>query len=235
MGNPTVESRGGVGSAPNCYLGVCGAGAGGLAIATGLRDHWQWRPEWASDRPCLLWYLTFPHQAALWRLAERVHARVHGVRTVDVVPLQWLHLTLDDVGFVDELTPGQVEDVVESVHAAVEGWRVPPITLGPVTTMVGALVLRAAPEAELGQLRDRLRASTGAVLGHDAASGLGDFWPHVTLAYSNDACDRRTVMEPLGTVSSDQVVVAAPQLTLAAATRRNRHYQWTARSVIPLT
>jgi 2'-5' RNA ligase len=206
-----------------------------LAIADGLRDHWQWRPEWASDRPCLLWYLTFPHQTALWRLAERVQSRVGGVRTVDVVPLSWLHLTLDDVGFVDELTPGQVEDVVESVHGAVEGWRVPPITLGPVTTMVGALVLRAAPEAELGQLRDLLRASARAVLGPDAPSVLGDFWPHVTLAYSNAACDRHTVMEPLGTVSFEQVVVAAPSLTLAAATRRNRHYQWTARSVIALT
>jgi 2'-5' RNA ligase len=205
-----------------------------LAIATGLRDHWQWRPEWASNRPCLLWYLAFPDQPALWGLAERVHARVNRVKAVDVVPLRWMHLTLDDVGFVDELTPGQVEDVVESVHAALEGWKVPPIILGPVTTTVGALVLRGAPEVELGQLRDRLRASTGAVLGPDAASVLGDFWPHVTLAYSNDACDRRTVMEPLGAISSDRVVVAGSHLTLAAVTRRSRHYQWTARSVIAL-
>jgi hypothetical protein len=30
------------------------------------------------------------------------------------------------------------------------------------------------------------------------------------------------------------VVVSVPQLTLAAVTRRNRHYQWTARAAIDL-
>lgn len=201
---------------------------------TDLRDHWQWRPDWASDRPCLLWYLTFDHEPELWRLSERVHGRLHCARTLDAVPLPWLHLTLDDVGFVDELAPDQVEEVIGTAGAAVKGWRAPPITLGPITTMVSALVLRAAPAVELGHLHHRLRASTAAVLGPDAASGLGDFRPHVSLAYSNDACDRRTVMEPLATLSCEQVAVAAPQLTLAAVTRRSRHYQWTTRSVIPL-
>jgi 2'-5' RNA ligase len=206
-----------------------------LAVAPGLRDHWQWRPDWATDRPCLLWYLSFPRDAALWRLAGRVHARLHGVPTVDAVPLRWLHLTLDDVGFVDQLSAGQIEAVVESGLSAADGWKVPPVTLGPVATMEDALVLRASPEAELGELRDRLRDSTETVLGPEAASGLKDFRPHVTLAYSNDDCDQRMVMEPLGTVSSDQVVVAPPQLTLAEVTRRNRHYQWTARAAITLT
>jgi 2'-5' RNA ligase len=157
------------------------------------------------------------------------------VPTLDAVPLPWLHLTLDDIGFVDQLSPGQIEAVVESGLSATDGWKMPPVTLGPVDTMEDALVLRASPKAELGQLRDRLRDSTETVLGPDATSGLRDFRPHVTVAYSNGDCDQRTVMEPLGAVSSDQVVAAPPQLTLAEVTRRNRHYQWTARAAITLT
>ncbi len=198
--------------------------------ATGLKDHWQWRPEWAIERPRLMWYLTFENQPELRQLADRAHACLHGVETVDLVPGQWLHLTVDDVGFVDELPPAQVDDVLESARAAIAGWRVPSITLGPVATMADALVLRAAPPDELGLLRARLRTSTATALGADAASGPDNFWPHVTLAYSNDACDRRTVMEPLAAVSSDHIVSARWQLTLAAVTRRNRHYQWTSRA-----
>jgi 2'-5' RNA ligase len=78
-----------------------------------LRDHWQWRPEWVADRACLLWYLTFESQSELSRRAEQVHACLGGVPSVDVVPPPWLHLTLDDVGFLDELGAGQVAQVDE--------------------------------------------------------------------------------------------------------------------------
>lgn len=194
--------------------------------ATTLQDHWLWRPEWAIERPCLMWYLTFENQPELHELATRAQSCLLGVETVDLVPPQWLHLTLDDVGFVDEIPPAHVDDVLASARVGMAGWEVPSITLGPVDTMADALVLRAAPEHELGLLRARLRSSTAAALGAEASSGTGNFWPHVTLAYINDACDRRTVMEPLAAVSSVEVVVARSQLTLAAVTRRDRHYQW---------
>lgn len=194
--------------------------------ATTLKDHWQWRPEWAIERPCLMWYLTFENQPELHELATRAQSCLQGVETVDLVPPQWLHLTLDDVGFVDEMPLARFDDVLESARVGMEGWEVPSMTLGPVDTMADALVLRAAPEDELGLLRARLRSSTVTALGAKASSGPATFWPHVTLAYINHACDRRTVMEPLAAVSSDEVVVARPQLALAAVTRRDRHYQW---------
>jgi 2'-5' RNA ligase len=202
--------------------------------APGLRDHWQWRPDWASERPCLLWYLTFESQPALSRQAEQAQARLRGVRAVDLVPLPWLHLTLDDVGFADELAPRQVDGVVAAAAASVAGWEPPPVTLGPMAPMEDAVVLQAGPAAELARLRERLRMATTAVLGPGTVSGLEDFRPHVTLAYLNDACEPGLVMDPLTPVRQAQVVVAVPRLTLAAVTRRDRHYQWTCRAVLPL-
>jgi 2'-5' RNA ligase len=182
-----------------------------------------------------MWYLTFENQPELTERAKRAQACLRGVETVDLVPLLWLHLTLDDVGFVDEISPAQVDDVVESARADTADWKVPWITLGPVTTMEDAIVLRAAPEDELKAWRDRLRATTSRVLHAGAvAAHPYDFPPHVTLAYSNDACDRRTVMEPLAALPADQFVIAPPQVTLAAVTRRDRHYQWTVRASLAL-
>ncbi len=199
-----------------------------------LRDHWQWRPDWAEDRPCLLWYLTFESRPELSRQAEEVQALLRGIRLVDVVPLPWLHLTLDDVGFADEVSPERVEAVVEATRCAVKGWVPPLMTLGPVAPMEDAVVLAAGPADALGDLRDRLRAATTSVMGPETASGLDEFWPHVTLAYLNDACEPSEVMDPLAPVSAAQVAVAVPRLTLASVTRRDRHYQWTARAVLPL-
>lgn len=192
-----------------------------------LRDHWQWRPEWAVDRACLLWYLTFESQPELARQAEQVRACLGDVALVDVVPAPWLHMTLDDVGFADELAADQVELVVSSARASVAGWVPPPLTLGPLAPMDDSVVLAAGPVTELVDLRDRLRTATTAVLGAGATSCLDDFRPHVTLAYLNDACEPDAVMGPLGPLAASRVVVAAPRLTLASVTRRDRHYQWT--------
>jgi len=197
-----------------------------------MRDHWQWRPEWAVDRPCLLWYLTFENQPRLWQAAEELQSRLHEARTVDPVPPQWLHLTLEDVAFVDELAPAQVEDIVELAGVAVDGWSAPPLTLGPVAAMGSALVLEAGPREKLRELRDRLRACTALAVGPDRVRGPEQFRPHVSFGYINGPCEARAMVEPIEDLVSEHITVSVPQLTLAAVTRRNRHYQWTARAAL---
>lgn len=198
-----------------------------------LRDHWEWRPEWVPDRACLLWYLTFDRQPELSRQLEQVHACLSDVPQVDVVPPPWLHLTMDDVGFADELAPGEVEQVLASARATVTGWTHPPLALGPLVPMEDSVVLAAGPVLELVGLRDRLRAATSSVLGAGTASRLDEFRPHVTLAYLNDACEPREVMDPLAPVAGVRVPVTGLRLTLASVTRRDHHYQWTARAEVP--
>jgi 2'-5' RNA ligase len=198
-----------------------------------LRNHWSWRPEWASDRPRLLWYLTFDSHPELARAARVAQERLRAVPTVDLVPVPWLHLTLEDVGFVDELPPEQVDRVVATADAAVADWTPPALTLGPLAPMEDAVVLQADPAHELDDLRGRLRGATSAVLGPTATSILEHHPPHVTLGYLNDSCDPSTVMAPLEPCV-EQVQVVVPRVTLAAVTRRDRHYQWTARAELAL-
>jgi 2'-5' RNA ligase len=201
-----------------------------IPVVTSLEDHWTWRPDWAADRPCLLWYLTFTGQPVLADLVETARARLSSVAAVDPVPAPWLHLTLDDVGFEDEVAPEQVRDVVARVFAAVAEQPLPPLELGPVNTMVDALVLEAAPGDALVELRDLLRTCTEEVL-PGAASALDAFWPHVTLAYSNAPVGRAALLAALDDLGEARLVVE-PQLVLAAVTRREKHYQWTSRALV---
>jgi len=207
----------------------------GRAAAEDLADHWTWRPDWTTERACLLWYITFtePQHAELHRLTRAVHDGLADEPTIDPVPLPWLHLTLDDVGFEDRLGPGEVADVVAAVFARIGDLPPPRVTLGPVTTMADALVLAVEPEAALVGLRDLLRSCTDAVL-PGSTTLLDEFWPHVTLAYANTPVTRARLMAPLsGLGIADRRVDVRPHLTLAAVTRRDRHYQWTARAVVP--
>lgn len=199
-----------------------------------LGNHWSWRPEWGVDRPCLMWYLSFENQPGLWHHAERIQERLAGVRAVDPVPTPWLHLTVHDVGFVDETPPDRVEDLVQLARSATDGWRPSTLHLGPVFAMGTALVLRAGPEDRLGDLRDRLRACTAVAIDSDRGGGPRRFSPHVSVGYTNARCEVARVLEPIADLAEEQLVVPVPRLTLASVTRRNRHYQWIARATLDL-
>ncbi len=67
-----------------------------------FRDHWTWRPDWTADRPRLLWYLTFEDAPQLRSAVEPAAGPLKEAGT-DIVAPDWLHLTVADVGFADEL------------------------------------------------------------------------------------------------------------------------------------
>jgi 2'-5' RNA ligase len=199
-----------------------------------LENHWSWRPEWGIDRPCLMWYLTFENQPGLWHHAVRIQGRLATVTSIDPVPTPWLHLTVHDVGFVDETPPDRVDDLVQLARSATDGWRAPTLHLGPVSTMGTALVLRAGPVDRLSDLRDRLRACTAVAIGPDRAGGPRVFSPHVSVGYANGHSEVARVLEPIADLAEQQLIVSVPRLTLASVTRRNRHYQWVARATLDL-
>jgi 2'-5' RNA ligase len=198
-----------------------------------LEDHWAWFPEWTSERPLLMWYLTFEDSPQVARHAERVQASLRGIDALDLVPTRWLHLTLDAVAFVDDLTPERTADVIASARAATSGHRPPTLTLGPVTTTRTALVLRAAPHGQLERLRGRLVDSTGDRLAGTEVRLRRAFAPHVSLAYGNDWFERCSPARSVAAAWSETVQVVAPRLTLAVVTRADREYRWTARSAFP--
>jgi 2'-5' RNA ligase len=196
-----------------------------------LLAHHNWRTDWTHDRPCLYWYLTFESQTELTSLFHRVEDELHRLTAVDVVPPSWLHLTLQEVGFLDEVSASHLDDLVHATASVAELLPLR-LDLGPITTMTDAVVLRSHPSDELMALQSALAAGIESAPWHVPAAE--PFWPHVTLAYTNRDCHRVDVMEALADVACHTTSVTVPRLTLAAVTRHPGHYRWSAVASLPV-
>lgn len=193
-----------------------------------LDDHWRWRPEWAVDRPCWYWYLTFDAPAIARAVGAPLLSAVEAVPWLDPVPPAWMHLTLCDVGFADELDPQVVHDVVAAVEPQVAERLPMELSLRRVAAMHGAVVLPAGPLEALRRLWDAVASATQRVLGPTRPLfHRHELWPHVSLGYVNRAVGREDVASALGRWPLAAAArVAVDGLTLASVTRRDRHYQW---------
>jgi hypothetical protein len=72
-------------------------------LPTQMADRWWQRPGRRPDRELYHWHLLLHDQPVVREMAARAQDRLVGLLGLDMVPIQWLHLTTYVVGFVDEL------------------------------------------------------------------------------------------------------------------------------------
>lgn len=98
-------------------------------------------------------------------------ARLAELPGLDLVPAEWLHLTMQGIGFADEVGAGDTVRIVAAVRRRCAGLAPVRLTLGPAQAV---RKLRAAVRAGIAEVWGPARVPEGA----------GDFTPHVSLAYS---------------------------------------------------
>ena len=157
-------------------------------MVSGIRNHWWWRPGMRPGRRVDTFYVTFDGLTAVRELAESARRRLSALPGLDLVPDQWLHLTMQEVGFSDEVTGTELAAIVT---AATDGL----VALAPVTVTVGSPVLAGegifcpvTPAGGLGPARDAVRAAIGQARGSERVPDSAEWarWsPHVSLAYAN--------------------------------------------------
>jgi hypothetical protein len=84
-----------------------------------ITDHWWWRP----GRRRYAWHVTFADIPSVGRLAARARARARlaGLPGLDLVPARWLHLTMQDVGFTDEVPDADLAAIVAAARRYLTG------------------------------------------------------------------------------------------------------------------
>lgn len=200
-----------------------------------LVDHRRWRPDWTTGRSCLYWYLTFETDHLVGELDPGALAAVARVPWLDPVPPEWMHLTLCDVGFGDELDDRVPHVAVAGVAEAIGDHPPLEIRLGPVEALPGAVVLRAEPLARLRDLQDRVRQHTRRALGPDRELvHRHTFWPHVSLGYTNRPVDEHELDEVLAGLGPVSARVTVRSVVLASVVRGRSGYEWTVRAEVPL-
>jgi 2'-5' RNA ligase len=206
---------------------------------TRMVNHWL-KPGWYRGRQFYSWYLTFEHCSALHDLARYYGAALAGL-PVDIVPVQWLHLTIQSIGVAGEVSGEDLRGIGDA--AATHCAAIPSfdVTIGRMVVHPEAVVMLATPSESLRSLRSSLRNAIADVWGMDAVldteGSRDEFVPHVTLAYSRGdepaaplidavrAIDRRFVTLPVNaahllSVQRDVPAYRWSPVTVAALGRR---------------
>ncbi|GGS34908.1 2'-5' RNA ligase family protein [Actinokineospora fastidiosa] len=192
-----------------------------------MRDHWWWRPGWRVGRSFYTWHFTFAADPAAARLVADYAPLVRALPMLDPVPVRWLHLTTQGVGFTDEVARGDLDRIVEAARERCARLSPFTITLGPAYVDAETIQLPASPAQPLTEVRRSLRDAIAAVWGADKVPESADgFRAHVTLAYSNSAGPREPIAKALADHGDHTAAVTIAAVSLIDLNRDRRAYEW---------
>ncbi|MGW0491129.1 2'-5' RNA ligase family protein [Streptomyces olivaceus] len=201
-----------------------------------MRNHWWWRPGWKVGRRFYTWHLTFEGQSDLHRLAaEYRNALAPLGSALTPIPDQWLHLTMQGIGFIDEVSERDVEGIAEAARphlAAVPSFE---LHFEAESLDPEAILLPARPSEPVHRVREAIRAAIGEVLGREQVPESADgFTPHVSVAYSAGAGPMAPVLGALAALQARPAHVRISSAELIIIHRDRMMYEWEPYAAVPL-
>jgi 2'-5' RNA ligase len=198
-----------------------------MTDVTELRDHWYWRPGWKVGRSFYTWHITFANAPAVATLAEQYAAALAELPEYDPIPLEWLHLTMQGIGFTDEVDRAIVDQVVDAARTRLAKIAPVTITIGPAEIDPEALRLPVQPVEPLIGIRDAIRAAIADVCGEDNVPESSDYRPHVSLGYTNTTGPAQRALNSLVGHTPRTAQVTVDSAALIDLNRDHKMYQWT--------
>ena len=127
------------------------------------RNHWWWRDGWGPGTRYLTWHLTFEGATDLHRTARRAGASLGQIPGVDVVPVEWLHLTMTGVGFAEDVDSATRKSIASSGLDLASNLSVAPVVFDRVFLLREGLCLSTTSPwlQELKKLQVELGRSIG--------------------------------------------------------------------------
>ncbi|MEH0975114.1 2'-5' RNA ligase family protein [Micromonospora sp. CPCC 205546] len=198
-----------------------------------LIEHWYWRPGWRADRRFYTWHLTFEHQPELHRFVTDLQRQLV-LPGLDLVPLDGLHLTMQGLGFTDEVSAPDLNTIVAEVRQRCAGLAPLELSLGPADPDAEGIGLLVQPWDRVEHLRATIRDAIGAVWPAVPEPADG-FRPHVTIAYSGSPAPTDPIRARLAELRDQPPARATvSEVTLIALRRENRTYRWTTAATVSL-
>jgi 2'-5' RNA ligase len=146
--------------------------------------------------------------------------------TLDPVSVRWLHLTMQGIGFTDEVDRDDVDAIADAVRDRCAALAPFTITLGPARVDPEALMLPVHPAQPVARLRATIRAAIADVWGPDNVPEDADgFRPHVSLAYSNAAGPAEPIIQRLGAQPVTAAEITVHRAALIDLNRDHKVYE----------
>jgi hypothetical protein len=171
--------------------------------------------------------LVLDYQAALTRL-----------RGLDLIPVRWLHLTMQGIGFTDEISHDEITAVTGALRDRFRTITPPVVTFNQPAVWSEAVVLPATPVDALRQLREGAYEAIQAVLGQDhmpePPEAITHYRPHVSIAYVSNPGPAQPIVSALQRTRPEPVTTTIDSAPVLTFHRDDRMYEWTAAEHLPI-
>lgn len=189
-----------------------------------LADHWWQRPGRRPGRGEYHWHLLFRDQPQVRAAAAAAQRRLAGFPGLDLVPLQWLHLTTLSCGFADQVPGPQLKSMVDTARQLLAGDEPIPVRLGRVLYHPEAVTLAVEPADALAPVLSAVSIAAREA-GLTGRPGTDPWVPHISVAYSNGTGPAGPVIEALG-LRLPEVAATVTSATLVAQSQVGHSWQW---------
>jgi 2'-5' RNA ligase len=200
-----------------------------------VRNHWWWRPGWSIGRGFYTWHITFDDADQLHAVAARYREALADLPNITLVPDRWLHLTMQGVGFTDEVAESDLGAIVEA--AGVRLAEVEPVTvqLGPVVVGDEAVALPVQPDGPVRAIRAAIRAAIADVWGASRVPEHADrFRPHVSVAYLGEEGPAAPYVEAVAQIRDVPAYTRIATASLIRLNRDRQMYEWDTYATVSL-
>jgi 2'-5' RNA ligase len=197
-------------------------------------DQVRSRARWRTTHTSLAWLLPLSEQPGLRHLVNQYQYALRELPGFDLVPLEWMHILLQEVGCADEIPESRISTLLDAARKRLAD--TPPLTLAfhRAVVLPESLVLPAEPHTSLLDLRSVLReACTEALSGPEVAAQPSvlpaepeESDKHVTLAYSSSVGPAVFAVAALENTAVDPTTARVPAVNLVRLRRDHFSSEW---------
>ncbi|MFF7601271.1 2'-5' RNA ligase family protein [Streptomyces mirabilis] len=180
------------------------------------------------------WHLTFEGQDDVHQLAAEYRSVLAPLGDIlTPIPNQWLHLTMQGIGFVGETKEQDVHAIVDAAHLRLAAIQAFDLQIGPAVLDPEAVLLHAHPDGRVRAVRNAIRGAIGDVVGEVPEKAKG-FIAHVSVAYSAEDGPAEPIAQLLAglTLAPAQARISSAELIVIH--RDNQMYEWEPFAKVPL-
>ncbi|MET7606605.1 2'-5' RNA ligase family protein [Streptomyces avermitilis] len=199
-----------------------------------MRNHWWWRPGWSVGRRFYTWHLTFEGQDDVHRLAAEYRSALAPLGdSLTPIPDQWLHLTMQGIGFVGETKEQDVYSIVDAAQTRLASIPAFDVKIGPEVRDPEAVLLHVHPAGRVRAVRKAIREAIGDVL-NEVPEKADGFTPHVSVAYSAGDGPAEPIAQALADLNLTPAHARISAAELIVIHRDNQIYEWETFAKVPL-
>ncbi|MGI8310630.1 2'-5' RNA ligase family protein [Saccharopolyspora hattusasensis] len=200
-----------------------------------VRNHARWRSGWHAGRTGYAWLLPLADQPGLRKLVNGYQYALRDLPGFDLVPLEWMHILVQEIGFTDEIDESRIEPLVAAARTRLASAL--PLTLAfhHAVVLPESLSLPAEPQSTVLELRAAVREVTAEALGGATLPAEPeDLDKHVSLAHSTTEGPAIFAVATLGATVVDPTTAKVSALSLVKLNRDHSCSEWETVAEVPL-